>query len=135
MAYIVLNSTVQTLGVPTVTLNSEQQPFNFVIDTGSNASHIDKLAVEKLRKVPKDVIPATPTSGISGALHSEGKVTPIFKLGIFSFECPMLITDLSNVINDIKQAGGPEIHGILGMDFLSKYRCHLDFKKNRLHLG
>lgn len=135
MAYIVLNNTVNTLGLPTITLKSEQKPFIFVIDTGSNSSHLDKAAANLLRKVPKDVIPAIPTSGITGQLSSEGRITPIFTSDIFSFEYPLLITDLSNIIREIKEAGGPEIHGILGTDFLSKYRCHLDFKKNRLHLG
>lgn len=135
MAYIVLSNLTKTLGLPVITLKSEQIPFNFVIDTGSNVSHLSAKAAKMLRKVPKDVIPAIPTSGISGNLQSEGKITPIFTNDIFSFEHTFLVTDLSELINNISGETGVEIHGILGMDFLSKYRCHLDFKKNRLHLS
>jgi hypothetical protein len=45
------------------------------------------------------------------------------------------VTNLDSLVRDIYECSGIKVDGILGTDFLIKYRCHLDFKKNRLHLG
>ena len=42
MAYLKLNTSTGNTGLVSVTLNHCNQPFVFLIDTGSNISHIDK---------------------------------------------------------------------------------------------
>lgn len=135
MAYISLNHSEKT-GLLTITLNAEKKPFTFIIDTGSNVSHLDASAAKLLtKKIPKDIIPSNPTVGISGSISSTGLITQTFNSGIFTFEHQFLISDLHELIDTIVEEGGPRISGIIGTDLLAKYRCHIDFKKNRLHLG
>lgn len=133
MAFIALETSGN--GLYTITLTANKKPFTFVIDTGSNISHLDCAAATKLGKGGDTKNKATPVTGISGDLESFGKVQQTFTCGIFTFDFDFEVTDLSKLFQAVKADGGPEICGILGTDFLTKYKCHIDFKKNRLHLG
>lgn len=135
MAFIALNTQSGNTGLVTITLTAERKAFTFIIDTGSNVSHIDTAAASLLTKSKKTSLKDDSVIGISGALQSSGKIRQIFRTAIFTFDHEFLVTDLSELAQTIKDTGNIEIHGLLGTDFLSKYRCHLDFKKNRLHLG
>ena len=75
------------------------------------------------------------TIGINGTLDSNEKVRVLLNSGVFTFSYQYLVTDLSTMIKSIEDNSNLKIHGILGTDFLSKFMCHLDFKKSRLHLG
>lgn len=135
MAYISLNHSDKT-GLLTITLTANRKPFTFILDTGSNISHLDMEAAKLLTKqIPKDTIPSNPIVGISGSLDSIGRITQTFNSDIFTFEHTFYVSDLSSLIQAIAEEGGPKISGIIGTDLLKKYRCHIDFKKNRLHLG
>lgn len=133
MAYIVLNHS-QNTGFLTITLHANQKPFHFIIDTGSNVSHIDTAAAGLLNN-PKTSFHNPMIIGISGSLKSTGTIHQIFTNDIFTFEHDFLVSDLSALFSSIQEEEDFTIHGIIGTDFLSKYRCHIDFKKNRLHLG
>lgn len=133
MAYITLNS-METTGLPTITLHADSKPFTFVIDTGSNSSVLDKKVVQELGKTP-EVLPDHSIVGIAGTLGHVESVKQTFTNDIFVFEHTFLVSNLSALIDAIYEDGKIKIHGILGTDFLTKYRCHLDFKKKRLHLG
>lgn len=135
MAFIVINTHSGNTGLVTITLIAEHKPFIFIIDTGSNVSHIDAKAAQLLQKSTQVPTKDNSVIGIEGSLKSAGKIRQIFNSGIFTFDHEFFVTDLSSMAKAIKDNGGVEIHGILGTDFLAKYRCHLDFKKSRLHLG
>jgi len=135
MAFIAINTQSGNTGLVTIPLTSEHKLFTFIIDTGSNVSHIDLAAAKILQKSTFIPVETNSVVGIEGSLKSIGKIKQFFSAGIFTFGHEFFVTDLSTMINTIKESGDIEIHGILGTDFLNKYRCHLDFKKNRLHLS
>lgn len=135
MAFIVINTHSGNTGLVTITLTAERKHFTFIIDTGSNVSHIDAKATQLLQKSSQVPTKDNSVIGIEGSLKSTGKIHQTFHSGIFTFDHEFFVTDLSSMAKAIKDSGDIEIHGILGTDFLSKYRCHLDFKKSRLHLG
>lgn len=135
MAYIKINTNSGNTGLVTIVLSTEKKLFTFLIDTGSNVSHIDKSAISLLQNYTKVSINNSSTVGINGTLDSNEKVQLLLNSGVFTFSHQYLVTDLSTMIKSIEDNSNLKIHGILGTDFLSKYMCHLDFKKSRLHLG
>lgn len=48
MAFIKFNNKIDSLKLAIVTLFADKKPFNFVIDTGSNISHISISSAKKL---------------------------------------------------------------------------------------
>ena len=135
MAFIAINTHSGNTGLVTITLTAEHKHFTFIIDTGSNVSHIDAEVAKLLQNSTKLPILDNSVTGIDGSLQSTGKIRQCFSSGIFMFDHEYLVTDLSSMTKVIEDNSGIHIHGILGTDFLAKYRCHLDFKKSRLHLG
>ena len=51
MAFIKFNNKIDSLKLVIVTLFADKKPFNFVIDTGSNISHISTPSAKKLPNV------------------------------------------------------------------------------------
>lgn len=135
MAFINIDTHSKNTGLVTVTLTTERKPFIFIIDTGSNVSHIDIEAAKLLTKSSEVPSENNSVTGISGALQSTGKIKQCFNSGIFTFDHEYFVTNLASLVKAVEADSNIKIHGILGTDFLVKYRCHLDFKKSRLHLG
>ena len=134
MAFINLNPKSVT-GLATVTLFSGRDPFTLILDTGSNVSHLDKTAASALENINVERVDENPVAGICGTMGITGKARLLFYHDVFTFDHEFMISDLARLFEAIKAAGGCQCHGIIGTDFLYKYRCHLDFKKNRLHFG
>lgn len=135
MAYVPINTHSNNTGLVTVVLIAEHKRFTFIIDTGSNISHIDTEAAKLLQNSQKIPTADSSVTGINGSLQSSGKIRQCFNSNIFTFDHEFFITDLTPLANAIEDSSGIRIQGILGTDFLSRFRCHLDFKKSRLHLG
>ena len=135
MAYLKLNTSTGNTGLVSVTLNHCNKPFVFLIDTGSNISHIDKSFLDIFPEKKEQLQPNDKnTISLSGQIESLGVLTNSFSASCFTFNIKALVTDLSNLKSAIYKASNVNIQGILGTDFLNTYRCHLDFKKQRLHL-
>ncbi len=135
MAFIKFNNKIDSLKLVIVTLFADKKPFNFVIDTGSNISHISIPSAKKLPNAVSVAAQDKQVGGISGSVNATGKIKQTFVNDVFKFTHEFFVTNLDSLVEDIYECSGIKVDGILGTDFLIKYRCHLDFKKNRLHLG
>lgn len=133
-AFIPFDERLLTAGLAGIKLISEGKEFLFVIDTGSNCSHLDADDAKKLKQITFDKSGSV-IEGLSDSTKAVGKATVIFRKGIFGFKHEFLISPLCKIKQDIKEETDVEINGILGTDFLIKNKCHVDFKKNRLHLS
>ena len=100
---------------------------NFLLDTGSSQSLINASMLLSLEtKMIEDTMFIVGTDGnkISSNLC-------IMKVGYKDqeFEHNFAIKDLDEAFGVVKQESGVQIHGILGSDFLQKYKYVLDFKE------
>lgn len=116
--------------LPIIALSSNGNTLNFLLDSGSNISHIcseyyDSLNAELLGTYENGEVTglgATNTgitmcrATLSDVLGNEYKVN----LSV----SPQLTT----VANNIEKSTGVRIHGLLGMDFLKKYNYVMDFE-------
>lgn len=120
-------------GLVTMSLRGDGHKLVFIIDTGSNESHIDEEAT-KLLKSPIDKTAGSKITGVSGSLKSIGKIDQWLEYKTHSFKLGFSVTDLSAMVKAIEKACGVHIHGIIGTDFLRIFDGRLDFKDSMLYL-
>lgn len=111
--------------LPIITLYNGKTKINFLLDTGSNLSHINRSYLSNLEY--QDLNVEQDTIGMEGS-----KVTSkVCKIQVFykenRYEEEFVASDLDNAFNTIKQESGVQIHGILGNKFFEKYKYVLDF--------
>lgn len=113
--------------LPVVTFYNGDKKLNFLLDTGSNISHINSSSLSFLEHEKIDM--QAETMGFEGNKVSNEfcRMTVFYKNQ--KFEDEFSITDLDDAFNVIKQENGVQIHGILGSKFFEKYRYVLDFSE------
>lgn len=113
--------------LPVVTFYNGDKKLNFLLDTGSNVSHINSSIINLLDHTKTNQ--KTDTIGMEGNKVSNDicKMTIYYKNQ--KFEEDFIISDLNDAFDIIKQEDGVQIHGILGSKFFEKYKYILDFKE------
>lgn len=113
--------------LPVVTFYNGDKKLNFLLDTGSNVSHINSSIIHLLDHTKTDQ--KTDTIGMEGNKVSND----VCKMTIYyrnqRFEEDFIISDLNDAFDIIKQEDGVQIHGILGSKFFEKYKYVLDFSE------
>ena len=107
---------------------------NWIIDTGASKTVFDKNRTDDYKLLnEKDEIHSiefsetpifTPLAEIK-SVRFESSEIPIIKVAII---------DLSHINNLYKKAGGPEICGLIGSDFLIKFNAVINYKTKILNL-
>ena len=114
-------------GLPIVSFESNNNIFNFVLDTGSNISIIDQEALKSAEY--EETKEEGHFYGI-GALETGGTIVNLFlsyKDRTYSIYCHS--ADMSPTFNEMKNQYGVNLHGILGSDFFREYKYILDFNE------
>lgn len=112
--------------LPVVTFHQGTEKFNFLLDTGSNHSHISVEAAERIKGVP--MVGSENVQGVGGAMAVDRAVDATIEYKSKSYEVPLLVGEhLSDTFRAIKETTGVQVHGILGSGFLSDNRYVLDF--------
>lgn len=113
--------------LPVVTFYNKDTKLNFLLDTGSNNSHINSSVLSTLEY--KNIDRKTETIGFNGNKSDNNfcKMTISYKNQ--KFEEEFGITDLEEAFSVVKKESGVQIHGILGSKFFEKYRYVLDFNE------
>ena len=112
--------------LPVITFVNNNVKLNFLLDTGSNNSLINKSILNMLDYKELD--------GTSNLIGVEGNniKNSICKMKIeykdYVFDTTFNIADLDTPFNVIKQEDGVQLHGILGSLFFQKYKYVLDFQ-------
>lgn len=122
--------------LPIVAFSTEEgKVLNFIIDSGSNISHICSEYFNDLNT--KEV-----------HVHKDGTVTGLGAVNTGITTCNTILTDpygrrysitlsvseqLSEVAQGIEQVTGVKIHGLIGTDFLKTYNYTIDFKSLNIY--
>jgi hypothetical protein len=114
--------------LPIITLTNNGIALNFLIDTGSNISHIIPSVLKDIKgnKIQNN----NEIAGI-GAITNESSSIEVKVKDTLSKEYDITLViskGLENSAKYIEQSTGVKIHGLLGTDFLQKYQYVIDFK-------
>lgn len=125
--YMSFKESMDLVELPIVTFINGNRKFNFLLDTGSNISHINASVLPALIYTEKDI--TNKTMGIEGNQIDTKFCEIKFHYKEMEFVDEFGITNLDNAFSIIKQESGVTIHGILGSKFFEKYKYILDFSK------
>jgi len=111
-------------------------PLNVIIDTGASHSCFDLVFVRQL----SPEISMEDNDGLNvgvGTSDFESKLSSIsnFRMGRFLLkQYDVVLLDMSNINQAYELMHKPLIHGILGSDFLKKYKAVIDYGSRVLML-
>ena len=113
--------------LPIITFYCNDVKLNFLLDTGSNLSHINKSV---LPSIGNNVLKESSVSvvGINGNPVKSGLCELTVKYKNLHFTEEFVVSDLDSVFSQVKQNTGVQIHGILGSKFFETYKYVIDFK-------
>lgn len=112
--------------LPIITFYNDNIKLNFLLDSGSNLSHINASVVQELKDIKTEKTEIS-VVGFSGKANFQEFCTIKINNKNNEYEEKFLIADLEDSFNAIKQESGVTIHGILGNQFFEKYKYVLDF--------
>ena len=112
--------------LPVVTFYQGKEKFNFLLDTGSNHSHISVEAAERIKGTP--MVGSENVQGVGGAIVIDRAINATIEYKSKSYEVFLLVGEhLTGTFRTIKETTGVQVHGIIGSGFLSDNRYILDF--------
>lgn len=123
---ISFKESMDLIELPIVTFRIDGKKVNFLLDTGANDSVIHKGLLKTL--------PHTKCEEKAEvlAVNGETMITNIVKMKLSyknnQYEESFRTADLIGIIKQIKSRSGVTLHGIIGNQFMEKYKYVLDFK-------
>jgi hypothetical protein len=116
--------------LPIIALSNNNKMFNFILDSGSNISHICAEYYEDLQSVPIGTYKNGEVAGLGGKNIGITMCKAIFEDTLeHKYNIKLSISNgLSSVAKNIEDNTGVKIHGLLGTDFLREYKYTLDFR-------
>ena len=112
--------------LPVITMYNNGKKLNFLLDTGSNISHIDS-SIDNLdcELIEKECLDITTVGGELKGGEKWLRIPLTYKKQNFSED--FMALELHDTFAQIKKETGVQIHGILGNSFFIKYKYMLDF--------
>ena len=121
---------IDTLGLPIVSFESNNQKFNFLVDTGSNLSHLKIGVAEKMKSRPITKGCQTVITTGNGVVKQHGYYIVELKSKYYTFNQEFEVMDLEDTFRD----WGVNVDGILGVDFLMATGYKLNFNTLTMYL-
>ena len=112
--------------LPVVTFYNKDAKLNFLLDTGSDLSYINKSILPSLKY--KEVNESRNIISVGGNSQTLGCCDMTVTYRNQKFIDRFYISDLDDAFGTIKAETGVQIHGILGSKFFAKYKYILDFE-------
>lgn len=113
--------------MPIITLYQGNNKFNFLLDTGSNNSIIDKNILDQIDH--KIINERSNLFGMEGRVQEVSMCKIVLSYKEKEYEYKYLIQDMKAPFDNIKNTTGVTLHGIIGSNFFNEYKYVLDFSE------
>ena len=112
-------------GMPVITLYQGEEKYNFLLDTGSNNSVINKKVLERMEYEPIEEENQVIGSEGNPKMVDACMIRLSYKDKEFYYK--YLINDLDKAFEHVKKTTGVTLHGLIGAKFFNAYKYVLDF--------
>lgn len=127
MSISIANS-VQCVGLPII-VTSTKPHLNFLVDTGASHNVIFSFVYQGLQDFFTELETERNTFGIDGNMIKSQEVKAIITFGEKSSDTIFSVIEADEAVSQLEEANGFQLHGILGVDFLTKNKWIIDFDK------
>ncbi|UAB81725.1 clan AA aspartic protease [Marixanthomonas sp. SCSIO 43207] len=107
---------------------------NFILDTGASTSCVGFTGIDHFLMTSEE---SQIKAAGAGAINMETKISRNNTINIGKWntkKMDFVVFDLSHVNQALEQAEEESVHGIIGADFLKKFRAVIDYGRNCLYL-
>lgn len=118
--------------LPVITFYNGEEKLNFLLDTGSDKSYINKHILKRLSYEKSNF--KTSAMGIDGTPKECNAIQMHIHYKDLDFNELFFVMDLKDSFDTIKKESGVTINGILGSVFFRKYGYMLDFEKLKVKI-
>lgn len=125
--FMSFRESIGLVDLPIVTFYQGETKLNFLLDTGANLSIIDEKVVNSIETQVSETI--STTIGIGKRINNITNVDIKFLYKNKEFTDTFQVVDMSEAFGVIKKCSGVTMHGIIGNNFMQRYKYVLDFKE------
>lgn len=123
------------ISLPAFEFNCNGKELLFILDTGSNGSHINRsvlneLGIETKAIEKKEGVEDYIATGNGVTTPSSEKCDMVLSLGEYKFNVSLNVENLDAALDYIFKSDGVRVHGILGTNFLRANNWTIDFANN-----
>ncbi len=127
-----IKETLRAVSLPVISFYNNGKILNFVVDSGSSNSLIDKNILDDYEY--EKLEDTLQVYGMDGIKSSCEKCTMILtNEDSKEFKETFTIQDMSAAFGYLRSEGNAAIHGLLGASFFTKYRYIIDFKNLQVY--
>lgn len=120
------------VGLPIIPFYSNGQPLNFLLDTGSDISILHKDYISSPYLLEK-LDYSQSVVGLGGSVEAARAYKLAFQYKTMEYTAEVLSSDLSHVIDYVRDTTKVEIHGLLGAKFFKDNNYVLDFEELKVY--
>lgn len=120
-----IKSAIELVGLPIITFYQGSKKYHFLLDTGSDTCYLNNSSSIEKGQIftDKNLV----YSGADGVNRECSETSLELFYNNHRYTNSFRIADLNDAFNDLKQERGVSLEGIIGVDFMNKYKYCLDF--------
>lgn len=121
-----IKTVIDNIGLPLVVTSSKPY-LCFLIDTGATHNIVFSYVYKELSDIFSTTQETSRIMGIEGVISEVRQVNAIISFEDMKTTTDFFVLDANNVVEKIQEEHGVQIHGILGIPFLTQNKWILDF--------
>lgn len=120
---------LERVGLPLIKSTDNPKNLCFLIDTGSTNDVIFDFVFEHFKNHFTITSESQNIMGIDGSFKPSIIVNADLQFDDVSYKAPLVVLEANDAISQVQEETGIQIHGVLGIPFLFKNKCLIDFDK------
>lgn len=124
-----LNFGLEKIGLPLILTSGRKKNVCFLIDTGSTHNTLFSFVYEHFKDDFRIIEENQETMGIEGRFQESTTVEGTFNFEGTEYTSTFAVVKANDMITQLQEDTGVQLHGILGIHFLMENNWKIDFEK------
>lgn len=120
---------LEKAGLPLILTTETPKNLCFLIDTGSTNDMIFDFVYQHFKSYFTLTAESQNIMGIDGSSKSSFIVNADLQFDDLRYKAPFTVLEANDAITQVQAETGIQIHGVLGIPFLTENKCLIDFDK------